>query len=335
MPMTSADALLAVYARRAADAGSGPVTSDSDWRRDHLGASIAGHKCDRYLWLAFRWALDPKHPGQRLRLFARGEREEAWFIDDLRAAGFQVWSRDPDTGEQFRVQWGHVGGSLDGKILGLLEAPKTVHVLECKTHNAKSFARLKEKGVKTAKREHYVQMQLYMLGSHGSEKLTARDGGSEKLDRAYYLAVCKDTDELYAERVKFDREFAEEALARAQQIVAMEGPPERMDQNFPPCVYVSADGTRWPCQFFDLCHGSVMPAKSCRTCIESRPLPDGTWKCEHLQIALDGEAQRVACPSHVTIPPVVNMEVVHADEATRRVVFQAMDGKQYEGGAAC
>ena len=56
---------------------------------------------------------------------------------------------DPETGRQWRVEahGGHFGGSLDGVALGLLEAPKTWHVLEFKTHSVKSFADLVAKGV--------------------------------------------------------------------------------------------------------------------------------------------------------------------------------------------
>ena len=45
--------------------------------RAHLGASLLGHPCDRYLWLMFRWAVIEKFDGRILRLFQRGQREEA------------------------------------------------------------------------------------------------------------------------------------------------------------------------------------------------------------------------------------------------------------------
>lgn len=301
----SAKALLAGYVQRA-----------EDWRRDHLGASIAGHACDRFLWLSFRWAADPRHDGQRLRLFERGQREEAWIVEDLRKTGFQVWDRD-DAGNQFRVKWGHLGGSVDGVVLGLIEAPKTVHVLECKTHGSKSFARLEEKGVRESKPEHYVQMQLYMLGLN--------------LDRAYYVAVCKDTDEIHTERVKFDRKFAEAARDRATAIIEMPTPPARKAPAFPPCVYVSKDGTRWPCQFFALCHGSEIPARSCRTCVSSEPVADA-WACRHHNKLVDGAEQRKGCASHLTIPQIINASVVRVDDLARRIDYQFADGRTHSDG---
>ena len=44
--------------------------------RPHMGCSILGHPCDRYLWLSFRWAVIEKFKGRILRLFRRGQLEE-------------------------------------------------------------------------------------------------------------------------------------------------------------------------------------------------------------------------------------------------------------------
>ena len=307
---TSTQALLSAYEH-----------AGEDWRRDHLGASVLGHGCDRYLWLSFRWAHDPKHPGQLKRLFERGNREEAWIIEDLRRAGFEVIDRDPATGEQWVVRWGHVGGSLDGVVRGLLEAPKTDHVLEVKTFNRKSFEWLTKNGVKRAKPEHFTQMQVYMRG--------------RKLERAFYVAVCKDDDSIHQERVDLDREFADKAIARGQSIVAATEPAARLNPDSPPCVLVSKDGTRWPCQFFDLCHGEAFPEPSCRTCISATPWPDGSWICAHHRRVLDGGAQRAACRDRLAIPAAVNAQVVEVSEEKRRVIYQFASGQRLvDGGMA-
>ena len=69
---------------------------------------------------------------------------------------------------------------LDGICTGIIEAPKARHILECKTHNTKSFTQLLKHGVKVAKQEHWIQCQL---GMHLSG-----------IDRAFYLAKHKDSD---------------------------------------------------------------------------------------------------------------------------------------------
>ena len=95
--------------------------------RPHLGASLLGHPCDRWLWLSFRWAVIEQFSGRILRLFDRGKREEEFVIRNLRAVGVDV--REDEDGKQFRVDFGgHVGGSLDGIIeSGVPEAPQKRH----------------------------------------------------------------------------------------------------------------------------------------------------------------------------------------------------------------
>ena len=157
------------------------------------GASIIGKSCARALWYDFRWVTPSRFSGRLLRLFETGQLEEDRIVRNLRATGATVLELDPETGRQFRVEahGGHFGGSLDGVAIGLLEAPKTWHVLEFKTHGVKSFADLTAKGVVLAKPQHAAQMQIYM-------HLTG-------ITRALYMAVCKNTDALHIERVEADQ----------------------------------------------------------------------------------------------------------------------------------
>ncbi len=139
LPAPPTPTLTAIYASYEARQGDG--------FRDHLGASIIGKSCARALWYDFRWVTPSRHSGRLLRLFETGQLEEDRLVRNLRATGATVLEVDPETGRQFRVEahGGHFGGSLDGVALGLLEAPKTWHVLEFKTHSAKSFAELDRK----------------------------------------------------------------------------------------------------------------------------------------------------------------------------------------------
>jgi len=292
--------------------------AEKDWRRDHLGASMIGHKCDRYLWQSFRWAAKEDLSGQKLRLFERGQREEAWVIRDLERAGATVTRFVEGTRQQRTVRWGHVGGGLDGTVSGLVEAPQTEHVLEIKTHNAKSFERLKEKGVKASKPEHWAQMQVYMLGSG--------------LDRACYIAVCKDTDEIYMERVRLEPEKAEAIVARGHALAAAVEPPAKLDKDQPPCVLTSRDGTRWPCKFFELCHGKQIPERNCRTCCSSTPGAIGDeslpiWSCDRTNKQLSSKKQRTGCKHHRTIPPLINAQVSAGYQGAMHYSFA--DGTQH------
>lgn len=279
-----------------------------DWRRDHLGASVLGHDCDRWLWQSFRWAASEGLDGRMLRLFRRGEREESWILDDLRAIGVEV------VATQERMRWGHIGGSCDAVVVGVPDDPGTKHVAEFKTFGKKGFDRLAAAGVRREKWQHYVQMQLYMLGL--------------RLERALYVAVCKDDDRIHTEIVDFDAKVAGEALTRGERILRAEVPPARLDADAPPCVLVSREGERYPCRFFELCHGTALPEPSCRTCVSSTPRPDGTWHCDYWDNDLDGYEQRVGCASWLPIPQIGTHQVAEIDAGKRVMTLVDAYGKQ-------
>lgn len=251
--------------------------------RPHMGASGLGHPCDRWLWLSFRWAVLPEFPGRILRLFRRGQNEEATIISDLRAIGMDVRK----VSSQHRVDFGsHVSGSLDAIIdAGVPDAPKTKHVAEFKTHSKKSFDALVKDGVEKSKPEHFVQMQVYMAGTG--------------LDRALYLAVCKDDDRIHTERVKFDKDVALPAIERGQRIALSDRMPEPL----------SADPSWYQCKFcdgHDQCFGSKTTKEvNCRTCAMATPLSDSTWHCAKWDSVIPLDSQRTGCEGHVLHPDLV------------------------------
>lgn len=286
--------------------------------RGHLGCSLIGRQCRRELWYSFHWVKAPDFCGRVLRLFQRGQNEEKVFEDELRAVGVEVQTVDPTTGKQFKVSThgGHFSGSMDGKALGILEAPKTWHVLEFKTHGSKSFADLLKKGVEKSKPEHYAQMQVYMrLG---------------KLTRAFYLAVNKDTDDLYSERVHLDKAFADELIAKAGEIIASPVPPERISND--PSWYKC----KW-CDDSDLCHGSaVFPQTNCRTCAHSTPVVtgDADWTCaRNDNDVIPFEFQRTGCEEHVFNPALVNATLAAGNTDENWTEYQAKDGRVFRNGS--
>lgn len=254
--------------------------------RPHMGASLIGHECERHVWLSWRWALKAKFPGRVLRLFDTGVREETRIIEELKGIGATVWDRDPQTGDQWRVSAvrGHFGGSLDGVAEGLPESPKTPAVLEFKTHNHKSFTQLIEKKVREAKPQHYKQMQTYM--------------GLMELERALYIAVDKDTDDVYTEWVHFDQAEFDGLLEKAERLIGMTEPPPRL----------SEEPTHWQCKFcthHPVCFGTVAAEANCRTCCHATPVDEGAWKCEFDNQEITTELQRHGCQHHLMIPALV------------------------------
>lgn len=242
-------------------------------RRAYLGASMLGTECRRALWLSFRWAARPSFPGRILRLFETGAREEDRLIKNLRDIGMTV------EGEQHEVVCcgGHVKGHFDGVIKGLLEAPKTWHLLELKTMNDRNFKAFVKKGVQESHPKYYSQMQLYM--------------GEEKLKRAALIAQCKNDDQIHIERVNYDKAHHNGLLRKASAILSAESPPER----------ISEDPDFWKCRFCDMrmmCHDRVFPDVNCRTCVHSKPVMggDGAWEC-----AVEKDMWK-ECDGHLYIP---------------------------------
>lgn len=296
--------------------------------RLHLGGSVLGRECKRALWYSFRWVLDVEFSGRVLRLFERGHLEENRFVQELRWAGVEVYEVDPQTGKQFSFKEcsGHVGGSLDGIAKGLLESPHKWHIIEFKTHSDKSFLDLKQNGVEQSKPEHFSQMQFYM-------GMTAQTG--HRIERAFYLAVNKDNDELYSERIKFDERHFEMLLRKAWDIVQSPIPLERL----------SDDPTFFKCRFCDykgLCHSTAneentitMPALNCRTCVHATPEfsgNDGTWTCAKRNIILTEQTQRSGCNHHRFIPHLINWaEAVDASEEENWIEYE-YNGKRFKNG---
>jgi len=284
--------------------------------RSGLGGSTIGHGCERHLWYRFRWAARPQEfSGRMLRLFETGHKEEARMIGWLREAGCEVADIDPETGEQWLVLAcdGHFKGFADGKVQGLREAPKTKHLLECKTHNRKSFEQLQKHGLAASKPEHLAQMQIYMhlLG----------------LERGFYLAKCKDDDTLYSERVHYDAAHACVLMAKAQAIVAAHAPPPRVSDK-PDYFLCKA----YSCPHYGVCHEQERALRNCRTCLHSSPVEEGKWHCARHNQALSYEEQQAGCPHHLYLPALVDGEQIDVDEVAETVTYKRPDGSIWVDG---
>lgn len=287
--------------------------------RTYLGASVIGDACDRKLWYAFRWAHDPEtHEGRMLRLFETGHVEEARLVADLQRAGMVVDAVDPATGEQYAVRFagGHGGGHTDGEVEGVPEAPKTRHLLECKTHNHKSFTALKRLGVAAHKPMHYAQMQVYMH--------------LRGLTRALYVALNKNDSEIYVERVEYDAAAALALMAKGERIVSSDHAPTKLHED-------PTHKMAWACGYCParaLCHDGAFATRSCRTCLHATAHLDGDarWSCARHKRDLTVEDQRAGCPQHLFLPDLVPGEQIDADEAAETITYRLRDGAAFVDG---
>jgi hypothetical protein len=237
------------------------VTAYGDGHRKHLGASQIGHPCSRYLFNVFRWVKYTKHSGRMQRLFNRGHREEARFIEWLRGIGFEVIDLTPE-GKQQRITavMGHFGGSLDGQASPPIKYNINERLLlEFKTQGTGSgFEKLKSEGVQKAKPQHYAQMCNY--GKH------------YKIRYALYCCINKNDDDLHIEIVALDWQLAEQLEAKAEDIIKATVPPEKF-------AYSEAVFECKYCDFMGLCHRGEQAEKNCRSCINSVAVDNGQWYC--------------------------------------------------------
>lgn len=178
--------------------------------RDYMGASILGEECDRKLWYSYKipWTVDDP---RLQRIFDMGNIIEDYVIKLLKDAGITVYDVDSD-GEQFGFVDGKIAGHSDGVLIGLPESSKP-HLFECKSANETSFKKFVKDGLKKTNDKYWAQVHIYM------QKL--------KLERCLFVVMNKNTQELYLERVKYDKFVADHYLLRGHEIAAMETEPDR------------------------------------------------------------------------------------------------------------
>lgn len=230
--------------------------------RHHLGASLLGHSCERYLFYTYRWVQYPDHSSRILRIFDRGRDEEIRILNKLTQIGLVI-SRDDGHGEQIRAQGlpAHIGGSLDGVLhvpANYVATYGTIMPVEIKTHNHASWMKTFKRELRETHAQHYTQGNIY--------------GWSWKTTHFMYVGLDKNTDELGIQICEVDDASAFLNVQRGKTIVYTQD-----------SKLVSKTFEKWRCKmcdFKDICtKNKPAPAKNCRSCINATPLEDGTWLC--------------------------------------------------------
>jgi len=274
-----------VSKRILADIDAYCVKTYDDGHRKHLGASLIGHECKRYLWYVFRWCMHKKFDGRMQRLFNRGHREEARFIEWLEGIGCEVYSHDAD-GNQFRVNacGGHFGGSLDAIIKLPAHYGIPGYVLgEFKTNGTgAAFTELTKSGMAKNKAMHYAQTSTY-----GSRK-------EYGFQWCLYLNINKNDDSIHCEIVKLDWNLGEQMVMKAEQIIIAQEPPPRLSNNatFKSCAY---------CDFKPICHEGKPVERNCRSCKSASARDLKQWFCEVHNAIIPDEVISQGCPQHQSI----------------------------------
>lgn len=289
------------------------------WR---IGAANIGRKCAREIFYTFRWVRKNTLPARMIRLYARGHLEELRFNTWLTQIDGTVYA-EKDNGKPFLFSFcdGHLGGKLDAVVVGLPHLPEgTVCIAEYKTHNDKNFKGIEKKGVEDSKYAHFVQTQLYLKGYD--------------IEHSLYLAINKNTDELYAEVIQYDEVTADRYIDRASGIIATSEPPPKLSEK--PSWFECKT-----CTFHGVCHKDDIPDINCRTCAHSSPIKDGSWSCTYTdqeftrrgeyqeRIVLGGHGNSMAegCDKHLFNPHLIGAKVIRAEEKTSSLVVSLPDGQ--------
>lgn len=278
--------------------------------RKHLGASLIGDKCSRKLWYSFRWCFREKIDGRKYRLFNRGHREEARFIEWLAGIGAKI---DYENYESFAYR----------------HDTDSYHILKPGECNDCHFNFIKQdnpnfqKHVNRAKADglNFPQFRISgVMGHFGGSldgivtlperfgmqkpvlcefKTKATGAGFNKLcnegmavaehrhycqtsvygsDPAYnfenvlYMSICKNDDSMHVEIVEINKPLGDQMRNKAERIILSSTAPARLSDN--PTFFEC----KW-CGAFELCHKRAIPEKNCRSCGQSKPVENGQWFC--------------------------------------------------------
>jgi hypothetical protein len=275
---------LKLWAKAVSEAVDKAIEAEStDEYRNHLGASVIGNECLRYLFYHFRWMHKESYPGQMLRLFSVGHGLETRVRRYLTAIGFEFIDGTED-GKQVRFSdlQGHFGGSADGVFIAPHWGITEPTLLECKTSQTGSaFNDLDKKGMRVAKTLHFVQNSVYGKGFN--------------LRNVLYVCEDKNDSEWYFELLPLEMQVAEDAYKKAEFVIfETKEPPKKVSKkrNFYLCNMCSMQGICWDGQPTDV---------NCRSCKNAEPIDGGQWFCTHWEQPIPPEAILNACPSHEPI----------------------------------
>lgn len=279
-----------------------------DGPRRHLGASLIGHECKRYLWYVFRWCLHEKHDGRQQRLFNRGHREEARFVEWLEGIGFQVWFENRD-GFAYHAESdsycilaeGEEGDGLAERITP--DNPHYLHHIARAKADGLEFPQYRISGVNghfggsldgIAKLppqygiDEPVLLEFKTNGTGAGFNKLVQDGMPVAKPQHFgqtstygykygfryvvYLNINKNDDDLHIEVTKLDHRLGEQMEIKAEQIISSQTPPARLSDNptFHKCGYCAMKG---------ICHEKKAPERNCRSCSYAIPVENAEWFC--------------------------------------------------------
>ena len=194
--------------------------SQVDQQRNYIGASSIGKACKRAIWYDYNHFNKASFTGKQLLKFKFGNFAEETLFQFLEQSGYTIVGRNvPCEEPSLPIFQGHIDGIIEHPDDGL-------SIVEMKSINDAGFRMFASKGLKQwentfgaqkFQQSYYAQVQSYM--------------GMKNINRAYLLAVNKDTSELCDEEIFFDEIYYDSLVAKAEEIVSAQEAPERINKN--------------------------------------------------------------------------------------------------------
>lgn len=267
--------------------------------REHLGMSGIGHPCSRKIWYGFRWCDKSVFSAATLYNFEDGNRCEAIVAERIKSVKeVRLDTEDLKTGKQFNFKFfgGHFAGSLDGAMVGLDEAvfPKVWHVWECKSVNQKSFDQI----VKLAEEDESKALEAFSFTYYAQAVCYMKAAGLKNHYTVFCSAGARNSFGVATSANDF---LAKTLFDKAEKIITSKKIPDRVaeSKSFYMCKM---------CEFSSICHDSKIANVNCRTCVNSKPVMEGSeaqWFCRVHNKMLSKQDQINACDSHVFLPELV------------------------------
>lgn len=302
------------------------VQTYDDGHRNHLGASLIGRECSRYLWYVFRWVYHKQFDGRMYRLFNRGHREEDRFCEWLRGIGCIVHTHN------FAAKPLYYIAESNEYLFGdeIQETDTVRQNLAVRVTERKDFEIALKLGVK------FPQFRISGVMGHFGGSLDGRGylparynipdeclfefktngtgakftelrsfrgvmivkpehwaqqcvyGFKEKLKFSVYMNINKNDDDLHVEPVPLDWELGEKMEQKAAAIILAQEPPARMSEN--PTHFACKT-----CDFVQQCHHGKPAEKNCRSCRFARPVENAEWKCEGYNAVIPADFIKQGC----------------------------------------
>jgi hypothetical protein len=205
--------------------------------RDYLGASRIGSACERALQFEYAQApVDPERepPGRIRRVFERGHVIEDCMVRWLRAAGFDLRTRDAQGGQfGFSAAGGRLKGHCDGLIVAGPDGFGYPMLWENKCVGARSWREMRRHRLARSRPVYAAQVALYQayLGLHEHPAL--------------FTAVNADSMEIHAEAVPFDAALAQRMSDRALRVIEATEAGELLPRAFQDPTHAECRACPW------------------------------------------------------------------------------------------